>query len=110
MSTAIFMACCIVLVIVPPVFVLHQVYQDGVFGRMGLLGISFSAATFLLEWFSGEDYEMLPQTTFLVASFTVFLCWHLFRFHNRVVLAQKAQLGQAERRRRTDEPDRALFS
>lgn len=86
----IFMACCMVLVVVPIVFVLHKVYQDGVFGRIGLLGIAFGAATFLLEWFGGEEYDIMPQTTFLVFSFMVFLCWHLFRFHNRVVLARKS--------------------
>ncbi len=100
MSTAIFMGCCIVLVVVPVVFVMNKVYQDGFFGRCGLLGISFSAATFLMEWFTGESYEMLWQTTFLVLSFTVFICWHLFRFHNRIVLARRAASGEVERRRR----------
>ncbi len=84
MSTLIFMVCCLALVVVPIWFVLHKVYKDGFFGRIGLLGISFFALTFLMEWFGGEDYEMLPQTVALVASFTVFLCWHLIRFHSRI--------------------------
>lgn len=98
MSTAIFMLCCVVLVVVPIVFVLHKVYQDGFFGRCGLLGIAFAAATFLLEWLHGEEYVMLPQTVALVVSFTVFLCWHLFRFHSRVVLERKAKSGEIDRR------------
>lgn len=94
MSESIFMVCCLILVIVPLVFVSSKVYKDGFFGRCGLLGIAFSAATFLLEWLGGEHYEMLEQTVFLVVSFTVFLCWHLFRFHNRVVMEKS---GRAHR-------------
>lgn len=93
------MGCCAVLMVVPVVFVLHKVYEDGFFGRCGLLGISFTSATFLLEWWSGEEYQMLPQTVALVLAFTVFICWHLIRFHIRIVLARRAQEGQVERRR-----------
>ena len=85
-STAIFMICCAILTIVPVVFVVNKVYQDGLIGRMGLLGISFFAATFLLEFLAGAEYEMLWQSTFLVLSFTVFLCWHLFRFEMRCMV------------------------
>lgn len=94
MSTAVFMVCCIVLFVVPLVFVAHKVYQDGVFGRISLCGISFTAATFLIEWlWEGTEYEMMVQTTMLVLFFTIFLCWHLVRFHNRVVLAKKTPKG-----------------
>lgn len=92
MSTDIFMACCAVLVIVPIIFVLSKVYQDGFFGRCGLLGISFFASTFLLEWFGGTEYEMLWQTTLMVLSFTVFLCWHLFRFELRCLKQKEDSL------------------
>lgn len=93
MGTAIFMVCCLVLFVVPLVFVSHKVYQDGVVGRMALCGIAFAAATFLLEYFwNGEEYELLPQTVMLTASFTVFLCWHLWRFHNRVVVARRRKM------------------
>jgi hypothetical protein len=97
MSTVIFMVCCLILVVVPLVFVASKVYKDGFFGRCGLLGIAFSSATFLLEWFHDAEYEMLPQTVALVVSFTVFLCWHLFRFHNRVVMEKKAGLSPMQR-------------
>ena len=83
--TYLFLASCLVLVVVPVVFVVHDVYEDGLVGRIGLLGISFSAATFLLEWAGGSEYEMLPQTAMLTAFFTLFLVWHLFRFHRRVL-------------------------
>lgn len=86
MMNAIFLGSCFVLVVVPLVFVVHSVYQDGFFGRIGLLGIAFFSATYLLEWFFGdEEYEMSPQTVMLVACFAIFLCWHLFRFHRRVL-------------------------
>jgi hypothetical protein len=82
---AIFIAACIVLLVVPVVFVMHSVYQDGFFGRVGLLGVAFSSATFLGEWATGTEYEILPQTVLMVSAFAVFLCWHLFRFHRRVL-------------------------
>lgn len=83
--SAIFLVACLVLLIVPIYFVTHKVYEDGFFGRIGLLGVSFSAATFLLEWIDGEGFEVLPQTVMMVSCFALFLCWHLFRFHRRVV-------------------------
>lgn len=90
MKQIIFMGCCAVLFVVPLVFVSHRVYQDGVFGRIGLCGISFSAATFLLEWLWNDvEYELMGQTVALALSFTVFLVWHLFRFHCRVVRSGK---------------------
>ena len=86
---AIFFSACAVLVVVPMTFVCHDVYQDGVFGRAGLLGIAFSAATFLLEAAFGEsEYQIMPQTVMLTSSFAVFLCWHLWRFHRRVLKQQ----------------------
>ena len=90
MSTVVFMMCCAVLVAVPLYFVSHRVYKDGVFGRIGLCGISFFASTFLMEWATGEEYQMMWQSTLLVLSFTVFLTWHLVRFHLRYVLEQRS--------------------
>lgn len=84
MTTA-FLIACAVLLIVPLYFVLHSVYEDGVCGRIGLLGVSFAAATYLLEYFDGEEFEVMPQTVLIVSAFAVFLTWHLFRFHRRVV-------------------------
>lgn len=87
MKEMIFMACMVALVIVPMIFVWHRIYEDGVFGRIGLSGIAFSASTYLLEWlWADSEYEMSWQLVLLVISFTLFLCWHLIRFHLRVVL------------------------
>lgn len=85
---AVFLVACIVLLVVPLVFVAHNVYQDGFFGRVGLLGIAFSAATYIGEWMLGTEYEILPQTVLMVVAFAIFLCWHLWRFHRRVLLAR----------------------
>ena len=95
MSTVIFMVCCIVLVVVPLYFVANQVYQDGLIGRCGLLGISFFSATFPMEWAVGAKYEMMWQSTLLVLSFTVFLCWHLCRFHSRVLMERRRLAAQS---------------
>ena len=84
-----FLAICAVLVVVPLFFVSHRVYKDGIAGRAGLLGIAFAAATFLLESLAGTEYEMLPQTVLLSGSFAVFLIWHLFRFHRRVICGKQ---------------------
>ena len=85
----IFLVACAVLFIVPLIFVVNDVYEDGFFGRVALLGISFSSATFLLEMANGQDYDMLPQTVVLTASFALFILWHLARFHMRVLRKQK---------------------
>ena len=80
-----FLIACSILFVVPLIFVTHNVYQDGVFGRIGLLGISFSSSLFLMEATVGVQYDILPQTVFLAWAFAVFLVWHLFRFHCRVL-------------------------
>lgn len=83
---AVFLISCLVLFLVPITFVLHDVYEEGVFGRAGLLGIAFAAATFLLEWAFGDNgVAVQPQVVLLTASFALFLSWHLFRFHRRVL-------------------------
>ncbi len=86
----IFTIACIVLFVVPPLFVWHQVYQDGLFGRLGLLGISFFAFLVLGETVGGESYGTSPEVALLVASFALFLVWHLFRFHSRVLKIRRA--------------------
>lgn len=86
----IFQSVCVVLVAVPIIFVLHGVYQDGVFGRVGLLGIAFCALGYLLEmWFGDDEMEVLPLTVAFAAFVMVFLVWHLIRFHRRVVLQRQ---------------------
>ena len=75
---------CFVLFVVPLYFVLHSIYNDGVFGRAGLLGISFCSAGILLEAAFGVGFYVPPIVVLLIASFAVFTCWHCFRFHFRV--------------------------
>lgn len=91
----IFFTSCTVLCVIPVWFVVNKVYEDGLVGRISLLGISFAAVTFLLENFFGDDnYEILPQTVMLVTFFAVFLCWHLFRFHRRILKQRLGMMGQ----------------
>lgn len=97
MMYAIFIACT-VLFIVPIVFVWNEVYQDGVFGRIGLLGISFSAFLFAARILSYGYTRLWPETEIMVISFAIFLCWHLFRFHARVITSRRAEQGKVERR------------
>lgn len=85
MKDLIFITSCGLLFLVPLLFVVNSVYEDGLIGRVSLLTISFIAATFLFEEFLGDGYDMLPQTVALIAAFTVFLIWHLLRFHRRVL-------------------------
>lgn len=82
-----FSVICMVLVAVPITFVLHGVYQDGVFGRIGLLGIAFCGMGYLMEiWFGDDEIEVLPLTVFFAGCVAIFLTWHLARFHRRVIL------------------------
>lgn len=85
-----FMMAVVVLFIVPPVFVWHRVYDDGVFGRLGLSGVSFFAFVILAESILGRQvYTTSPEVAGMVACFAVFLVWHLVRFHVRVVLKRR---------------------
>ena len=85
MSQAIAVIACLALFLVPPIFVTHKVYKDGVFGRAGLLGISFGAAVFLGEFWLGSAPYLPPIAVWLIAFMAVFICWHLIRFHLRVL-------------------------
>ena len=89
MKEAIFLISCTILALVPLLFVVNKVYQDGVLGRMALLAISFSSWTYLIEKALGVEYNVLPQTAFFFGSTAVFLCWHLWRFHRRVLGLKK---------------------
>ena len=98
----VFLTSCAILFVIPLLFVYHSVYEDGLIGRCFLLGMSFGAATFLMEIGFGEQYDMLPQTVFLVACFAGFLCWHLFRFHTRVLRKKRDEaMGPRETQRST---------
>lgn len=103
MKLWLFMAACVVLATVPAYFVWHRVYKDGVFGRIGLLGISFAACSFLWEWLvNGVQYDVLALNLMLVWAFTIFLVWHLFRWHRNVLRRQK-HLHSIPHRRRADD-------
>jgi len=90
MSQVIFLLSCVVLFIVPLMFVLNSVYQDGVVGRASLLAISFGAAAFVGETAFGNGFYVPPIAVWIVAACTVFLVWHLFRFHRRVLKERSA--------------------
>lgn len=82
---ALFLAACLVLSVVPLYFVINSVYQDGVFGRASLLGISFCSSIFVGEAAFGNSIPVHPLVALLVTSFAVFACWHLVRFHGRIL-------------------------
>lgn len=93
---AIFLTACAVLFFVPLYFVLNSVYQDGVFGRLALLCISFCSAMFLLEAAFGTPIQVPPLVVFLVSSFAVFATWHLGRFHFRVLKKENQWKPQSQ--------------
>lgn len=79
----------VVLFFVPLFFVLNKVYQDGVVGRIALLGVSFGAAGLLLQIWASPPREYSGAGVFLVCMFAVFICWHLWRFHRRVLRRER---------------------
>lgn len=82
----VFIVAVAVLFVVPPIFVWNRVYDDGVFGRLGLSGISFFAFVILIEAIIGRQvYTTSGEVAGMVAGFAIFLVWHLVRFHLRVV-------------------------
>jgi hypothetical protein len=90
-ASLLFAAVCVVLTVIPVAFIFHNVYEDGLIGRGGLAGVAFSSALHLMVWF---DYDWFPHFPFwdvvplLVLQavfFAIFLVWHLFRFHRRVL-------------------------
>ena len=85
MLDAIVFIALIVLFIVPATFVWHDVYQDGVFGRIGLCGISLFAFIRLALTLQGSDRSIPVEVELLIVAAAVFLVWHLFRFHSRAL-------------------------
>ncbi len=82
-----------VLALVPLYFVASEVYKDGIVGRGALLCISFASWSFIMDsLIGGAQYQVLKQTALLVVAFAAFLCWHLWRFHSRVVKKMKARV------------------
>jgi hypothetical protein len=82
--TILLVIACSVLFIVPLYFVVNSVYQDGVFGRGSLLGISFCSASILGDTAIGTGFYVPPVIVMLISFFAVFSVWHLVRFHTRV--------------------------
>lgn len=80
---AVFALACLVLLVVPVIFIRNRVYKDGVIGRLGLAGISSFASLFLFEILFGKGYHVELEEVGLVVAFATFLAWHLFRFHRR---------------------------
>lgn len=114
MKIIIFYSTCMVLFIVPLIFVYHQVYKDGVVGRGALLGISFIAATWLMDLFIYDDAPLDPSNRGVLFAImvAVFMVWHLFRFHRRVLSKKTPPVASTpveslDERRKT--PDRRLI-
>lgn len=88
-----------VLVIIPAVFIYHEVYEDGVMGRAFLGGILLFSSVPLMETFLDDMTYTLPaEIVCLIASFAGFISWHMMRFHRRVVRAKRAARGEIDRR------------
>ena len=86
----IFLGACAILFAVPVWFVVHQDYNDGLIGRIALLGISFAAATFIMEASLGDsEYTMLPQTVMLTGFAALYFVWKMVRFRNRILKQKK---------------------
>lgn len=86
-SHLLFYSVCVVLAVIPLIFVFNKVYKDGIVGRVGLLGISFIAWTWIFDLLF-NDYGALESSNRGIALDTmvaIFLVWHLFRFHRRVI-------------------------
>lgn len=84
MKEAIFLVSCAVLAVVPIALVANRVYHDRIVGRIALLGISFSAWTYLIEKFMGTHYNVLPQTAMMFGCAALFFCWHYVKFILRI--------------------------
>lgn len=96
--------CSLVLMIVPAIFVWHKVYHDGVVGRLALGGMSVAAGIVLLKiLFDAHSYAIPPEIVAMMSLYALFLCWHLWRFHRRVLRRDQCQPDcEADRRRVAD--------
>ena len=95
----IFITSMAVLFLVPVIFIYHEVYDDGVFGRFALGGISLFSGIILLEEVFDTHWDVPAELTLLCGSAAIFMIWHLVRFHRRVVVSKRAQHGEIDRRR-----------
>lgn len=103
---AAFIAALALLVVVPSVFIYNHVYKDGIAGRLGLAGIAFFSALCLLQIAFGDygfaGLSLTPFTAGLTVCFSLFLTWHLFRFHRRVLYGAEDRNGEHWDRRRKE--------
>lgn len=84
MKLALFYIACVVLIVVPPIFMVYRAYNDRLFGRAALIGMTLAAWAFMLSVADDKNPDPPPQAVLLVCSFAVFLVWHLYHFHRRV--------------------------
>lgn len=82
---AVLYGACIVLVVVPAIFIRHGVYEDGVVGRSMLGALILSSCAILWEGVMGEGYNIDWAIALLAVGMAGFICWHLWRFHRRVL-------------------------
>jgi len=94
----IFVVSVLILFIVPVLFVWNEVYDDGLIGRVALVGISFSSFIFAGKIISVGITHPWPEAVLMMASFAIFLLWHLMRFHRRILRNNDAKEGKIDRR------------
>ena len=61
--------------------VLHQDYDDGLIGRIALVGLILAGGVFLLDGYDGSLTSVLPATAVGAGAFALFLVRHAWRFH-----------------------------
>ena len=88
----------LVLLAAPVVLMWNRFYEDGLFGRVALIGVSFSAFIFALKVFTLDIKSPWPETVTMMVSFAIFMIWHLVKFFSELHATRKAQEGKAERR------------
>lgn len=90
MTTVLFIALLFTFV-VPLVFIWHDVYDDGIIGRiaLGVIALmSFIGMALILDGHKVCDPHdtVIPLAlAWLAVAFAVFVTWHLMRFHRRVL-------------------------
>ncbi len=88
---------CLMLLVVPIVFIRHRLYDDGLVGRIALVATAVCAfailgqavVTYYDAWsdgrgYGGAGYSVAWEEAWLVFAIGVFLAWHYLRFHRRV--------------------------
>lgn len=89
MKQVLFLVACALLAVLPLAFVFSKAYNDRVVGRLALLGVSFAAWTYLIDFAMGARYNALPQTVMLFWCVALYLGWHYLRFYWRMIRMQK---------------------